>query len=243
MKTIYASKMFMSSSRKSSILAAMQSTINMELVKQLEDYLDDEYKPIDVESETNSNPDTDTGTVNKSNDHDSNDPVSHNTGKPAYKLNPNLNPGLDDDLDSIEDDTTDNLDSEIDNASDAHPELNSASSVSGLSVTANTVLQQNPLIVTQNMFSSLVGEIKGTLNSRSNTNGANRVLIKNDELWIYYNDDINLNSMMPNVIDVLSTANYYYLSFNRLARTDNAIVFDLSDTDTFNTMAGGSNEK
>ena len=48
--------------------------------------------------------------------------------------------------------------------------------------------------------------------------------------------------MMPNVIDVLNAANYYYLVFNRLARTDNAIVFDLTTTDTNNSVDGVQND-
>ena len=96
--------------------------------------------------------------------------------------------------------------------------------------------------MTQNLYSSLVGELKGTLNARSETSGVSRIAIKSEELWIYYNDDVNLNSMMPNVIDVLNAANYYYLVFNRLARTDNAIVFDLTTTDTNNSVDGVQND-
>ena len=42
---------------------------------------------------------------------------------------------------------------------------------------------------------------------------------------IHYNDSINLNNVMEPVISLLSNAGYSYLQFNRLARTENAIVF------------------
>ena len=96
----------------------------------------------------------------------------------------------------------------------------------GKSIVADTIV--NPFV---DLYASLVGianEIKGTLNVRQDTAGVNRVQIKNDELWIYYNDDINLNNVMANVISVLNAANYQYFEFNRLARTDNAIVFAIS---------------
>ena len=48
------------------------------------------------------------------------------------------------------------------------------------------------------------------------------------ELWIHYNDSINLNNVMEPVIAVLNAANYFKLDFNRLARTENAIVFSIT---------------
>ena len=47
---------------------------------------------------------------------------------------------------------------------------------------------------------------------------------------------------MQNTIELLNAASYHYLVFNRLARTDNAIVFDITDTDTSNVLGDGSTE-
>jgi hypothetical protein len=112
--------------------------------------------------------------------------------------------------------------------------------IKGQPIVADTVV--NPFV---NLYADLVNvanEIKGFLNSKQDTTGVNRVQIKNDELWIYYNDDINLNNVMTNVINTLNAANYKYFEFNRLARTDNAMVFTVSveRTDTF---TGATNEK
>jgi len=73
-----------------------------------------------------------------------------------------------------------------------------------------------------------VNLIKGTLNSRDDTKGVSRIFIKNDELWIYYQDKVNLNSVMEPVIYLLNASGYNHLEFNRLARTENAIVFEIT---------------
>ncbi len=48
---------------------------------------------------------------------------------------------------------------------------------------------------------------------------------------------------MSTVIELLNAANYQYLIFNRLARTENAIVFTISVNDTMNNMELIKNEK
>lgn len=73
-----------------------------------------------------------------------------------------------------------------------------------------------------------VESIKGTLNSQQLTCGVTRVAVKDDEVWCYYNDSVNLNEVMVEAIDLVSKAGYSYLEFNRLARSDNAIVFVIS---------------
>ena len=69
--------------------------------------------------------------------------------------------------------------------------------------------------------------IKGTLNSREDTAGVSRIVVKDDELWIHYQDSVNLNSIMEPVIYILNASGYTHLEFNRLARSSNAIVFEI----------------
>lgn len=240
MKSIYASKLFRSSRRQSKILAAMDNPINVELIKQLEEYLDDEYQKLErnlskPDSEDDSSLDTDRADSNKK-----------TTSKPNFSSNPtssapsSLSEKYGDDLDA----ESEELGAELDTSdlnSDADQSANSATSVLKSSIKSSMTLQ-NPLVVTQNLYSSLVGEIKGTLNARNTTCGVSRVNIKNNELWIYYNDDVNLNTVMPNTIDLLNASSYHYLVFNRLARTDNAIVFDITDTDTSSVLGDDSIE-
>lgn len=82
-----------------------------------------------------------------------------------------------------------------------------------------------------------VESIKGTLNSQQLTCGVTRVAVKDDEVWCYYNDSVNLNEVMVEAIDLISKAGYSYLEFNRLARSDNAIVFVIIKNDTARTLA------
>ena len=46
----------------------------------------------------------------------------------------------------------------------------------------------------------VVHELKGALNLQDSTAGVLRVQVKKDELWIYYDDSINLNSIMYPVL-------------------------------------------
>lgn len=86
-----------------------------------------------------------------------------------------------------------------------------------------------------------VSQIAGTLNLNEATAGVKYVRVKHtkqDEVWIYYQDSVNLtkytdtdSSVMEKVIELLQNTNYNYLIFNRVARADNALVFDIDETD------------
>lgn len=78
-----------------------------------------------------------------------------------------------------------------------------------------------------------VESIKGTLNAKDDTSGVSRVGVKDDkEVWVYYNDNVNLNDVMVPVIEQMNASGYNYLEFNRLARSDNAVVFVVLREDT-----------
>lgn len=78
-----------------------------------------------------------------------------------------------------------------------------------------------------------VKDIKGYLNADMETSGVSRVASKDDkEVWVYYNDNVNLNDVMVPVIEALNRPAYTYLEFNRLARSENAVVFVVIKNDT-----------
>ena len=78
-----------------------------------------------------------------------------------------------------------------------------------------------------------VKSVKGLLNANSSTSGVSRVSVRDDkELWVYYNDNVNLNDVMVNVIEFVNASGYSYLEFNRLARSENAVVFVILRCDT-----------
>jgi hypothetical protein len=73
-----------------------------------------------------------------------------------------------------------------------------------------------------------VNVIKGTLNGRAETAGIQRIAVDDKELWIYYEDKVNIGDIMVDVIEALNASAYTYLTFSRLARSNNAIVFDIT---------------
>ena len=76
-------------------------------------------------------------------------------------------------------------------------------------------------------------DIMGMLNAKDDTCGVIRISENQpNEAWIYYNDSTNLNDVMVPVIEQLNRPGYTYLSFNRLARSENAIVFIIIRNDT-----------
>lgn len=112
-----------------------------------------------------------------------------------------------------------------DDSSDTSSSLDNVDSATN--VTASCGVSLPCIDVTDDMRNE-VESIKGTLNSQQLTCGVTRVAVKDDEVWCYYNDSVNLNEVMVEAIDLVSKAGYSYLEFNRLARSDNAIVFVIS---------------
>lgn len=118
-----------------------------------------------------------------------------------------------------------------DNTDEESTNVESSSSSSEI-IESATALYTDPIEASCHCICDYVDveAIRGTLNAREDTNGVSRIFIKEkeNELWIYYQDKINLNSVMEPVISVLNSTGFTNLEFNRLARTDNAIVFEVS---------------
>lgn len=71
-----------------------------------------------------------------------------------------------------------------------------------------------------------IDRLESALNGNSNTQGVIRCAEKDDEIWVYYNDDINISKILPDIMDELDANNITDMSFSRIARSNNAIVFD-----------------
>lgn len=71
-----------------------------------------------------------------------------------------------------------------------------------------------------------IDRLEAALNGNSNTQGVIRCAEKDDEIWVYYNDDINISKILPDIMDELDASNITDISFSRIARSSNAIVFD-----------------
>lgn len=221
---ITASKMYKSSTRKSKILAAIKNPINVSLVEQLAEYVDEEYQylldeqPVEDEDVSVDSELADEPEVDDVGD-DVPEPSAPTGGAPIREP---LAEKYADELSGSPDDIPD-----VPPADSEQPEkvdgTEAATAIQGKPVMADTSVVPEESSVT---LAGVAGEIRGMLNARIDTAGVVRVSVKKaDEVWVYYNDDINLNTVMEPVIRLLGAANYAYLTFNRLARTDNAIVF------------------
>lgn len=202
---ITQSKLFQCSSRQSKILAAMENPINSELLEQLDEYVGDNYRNMlntdeSTESEVGT---TDADTWNF--DEDSTKSSSDSKPSPA-----NFTPNSEKLSEKYEDELSD-----LDNPDSTQTKENSDKSVD-----SSTILSATPITST---VSNLAISVKSTLNASKSTAGVSRVAVKGDEVWVHYIDSINLNSILSSTIEACSL-----LTFNRLARTENAIVFTLN---------------
>ena len=77
-----------------------------------------------------------------------------------------------------------------------------------------------------------INQLKSILNESSSlTYGVSRISERNNEVWVYYNDDVNLNPMLSDIIYTVESSKFKNLEFNRIARSDNAVVFVKVDKD------------
>lgn len=241
---ITASKLYKASSRKKKILAAMSDPINLELVQQLDEYIGDEYKPLidPADSDDSDVEPTETTESKPTSDVDRPSPirsVPSGGGKLSERFGDDLDAEGEADFDATNPDDDWDDDSTSGTADETTPN-SSTKPKAKMKIVAETT-SVNPCAGVHASIDQLAGELKGTLNARSSTAGVIRAAVKDDELWLYYNDSINLNNVMPTVIDLLNAAGYNYLLFNRLARTDNAMVFTLALNDTA-TVVGDEDE-
>lgn len=214
MKSIYCSKLYKASPRKDKIKAAITNPINSELVTQLREYLDDEYKIKEDQAEEVAvvSPEV-TEEIREAAE-----PSTRIVGPSGNAVNMHeteINERVKGPEDHLEDlleldtesapDLEDNLDPEVDaKIGNEDEEIESATSIN-----------------------SSIKDVKDLLNKCVDTQGVSRTSIRNNELWIYYQDSVNLNSIMSPVIECIESSELSNLQFSRLARSDNAIVFDL----------------
>ena len=228
LQRIYSSKLYVTSTRKDRIHAAMQDPINAELVQQLTDYLDEDSQIVLKHAEDNINSETPKSADTQDTDSDSSSHSDGGTSSPHSNgsFTPSFSGSPIDDFgeDELADIDIPEASEESDAPAETSEEPEAVESVTqeGKKITAACQLWNTLDDVVDDC-----GTIKGTLNAREDTKGVNRLEVKEHELWIYYNDDSNLNDKMIEVISVLNSTGYTYLKFNRLARSNNAIVFDI----------------
>lgn len=209
MQAIFNSKLFQASStsQQNKIRAALHNPVNMELVQQLRSYLDEPYrdKSLLQPSEGDEVPDEKIAETDTS----ESDATQNTNSTPRNSTD------VTDDAD---------MDEGLEPPKEEPPKEEPPT---GISVEESTAV-----VGSEQTQSISVDTLKGSINLREDTQGVNRILKKNDEIWIYYEDKVNLNNVMGSVIELVSALGYANLEFNRLARSDNAIVFQIVDDST-----------
>lgn len=225
MKAIFASKIYKGSSveRKNKIQSAVSDPINTELMQQLREYLDDEYI-----SQEYLDPDPDSfGNTEESNSPEGSPsedaPASPRGPAPAHFSAPPMGGP------EIPDEESEDVFDESEEADDLSDEVPEGAESEEGDVAESTRLPKASKVTSCVDVSSISSELKGTLNARDDTNGVSRVRVKDNEVWIHYNDSISLNNVMDTVIDVVFRLGYTYLQFDRLARSENAVVFIIDE--------------
>lgn len=225
MEAIFSAKLFRTSPRQAAIKAALEDPINQELVLQLRKYLDADavQKLADQQAEAHS-------------------PEGSESGMEATDDEKKVVQVIDisetsESSEQIADgDVVD--DPDANEGHDESEDVTSSFAANMVNVTASeevTPIEANPFVVPS------LDTIQGQLNAVEDTCGVIRTKQVGDELWIYFNDKKNLNNLMEAVIDRLGAAGFYQLEFNRLARTDNAIVFQIANIST--EVNNGETEK
>ena len=248
MISIYASKMYRSKSfeERSKIKSAIENPVNAELVKQIKTYLDIPEEPRE-EPKEKSTPGVDTVDTHEA---ESAEQTKLNPSPAKFTPSVAAPHAPSDEAEKPEEsegpvDTSHDIDDDKSQVEEpeAPEELKKAESELTEDERDDTDSSTKPVKSSTGIFqlehskiANAVEEIQGMLNLQDTTAGVSRINVKDNEFWIYYNDDVNLNKTMGAVLELLNASGYNYLTFNRLARSNNAIVFEISFLDTDNKM-------
>ena len=231
MNAIFASKLYKASKHKDKIKAALANPINTELVMQLTEYLDDDEvnqlaDQVDTPRSDESNE------LSDADDKHEDDAESKSSEKirPSQHTERHTAPPADHHLSEAvakSESDENSVEPAEKKTFDVQPQTSESEDVAESTVTTGSSVTANCIIYPQSSTIS-VDAIIGALNAREDTAGVCRAVLRDAELWIHYNDSVNLNNVMEPAIALLNAAGYTMLNFNRLARTENAIVFTIS---------------
>lgn len=234
MEWITTSKLYKGSKNQEKILAAFNSPLNKNLVRQLtsyvdEDYIDDEVDNTEVPNnpeleELSDNEDLDVKKPDKSKNSTSN---TKNVSKASFKPSENFE-SHDNELENSNEDEPNETSKSLENKQDNKEQDNKEDEVEE-STTLKSVASST--YVTVDTVSQAVNEIPGILNLDESTAGVTYTKLKggsSNELWIYYNSESDINQVLDKVNKKLSDSGYYFLEFNRVSRDENAIIFSIN---------------
>lgn len=211
--------MFRSSSRKDHIRANIANPINVELVQQIQDLTDDEDKISNSPSSEESSANTRDRKILKG-------PASSPSGGSYSPSFDDSSEPSDDDIFIPDEENTD------DTLGDSNEENESLDNEDVSDDTSDEEVESSEAITAVVEDESDINQLKSILNEGSSlTYGVSRISERKNEVWIYYNDDVNLNPMLSDIIYTVESSKFKNLEFNRIARSDNAVVFEKVDKD------------
>jgi len=224
-KILSASRLYrsFSTTRQDELIRAANAPMNVKLVQQLAEYIDPEYRtkdylvPDDGSSEQVEDVDLSDDFGDAEEFTDSGDFGGSPPPRPSGGSSPSL------DFDAPPD-----MDLSTDESEETPPE---DADVPGMNVVPDVPGPTDEVSEATNIMNEdIASAIKDILESDESTAGVVRVATRDSdsELWVYYQDKINLNRLMTAVVDSIESHGYNQLTFNRLARTDNAIVFEIN---------------
>jgi len=221
---IISSKLYKSSKRKNAILNAIQDPKNAGLMTQLAEYLDEEYQtPENLEGK----PEVQEAPEGKEGGEEIRPSEGGGAGGGGGAI-----AGLGDGMSLMDTpETEEDLDALMseEGGSDEGADLEGDDGYEPVddTVEESTQVTKQKITACEDIAADQLESLKSSLNLVEETKGVTRISIKNNELWLYYNDDINLNNIMTDVIESVSSLGIDWAEFNRLARSDNAIVFEI----------------
>lgn len=220
---IFSSKLFAVSSRKAEIRAAASNPINQNLMQQLSTALDKSYQKAEYlldEEDQEKLRQAQTESAEPEVEETEESEVTEETGaEPKEHSAPPAKPSnLHSKFKEAEKSMSEDEPSEP--AEGAPADTGSVDTKMEAATDIDNGIEDNGIQDTK----SVADSVKAALNDNAETAGVSRTAVKDDELWVYYEDSINLNKVMASAIETLNTLGYG-LEFNRLARSDNAIVF------------------
>lgn len=209
MDWLYNSKLYKGSKYKSKINAAISNPLNKELVKQLDSYVNVKYVQKLAEE------------IDDLKDRQENleDEVLDSKESPDFNSDAS---NKFENADEIPADSEENIEEAPEKPEDSE-NLAETTKVSGISI-------ESASFVTPSQIYQATTEIPGMLNLRDDTHGALFASVKTgntNEFWIYYDESVDLNSVLGAVNSALLASGYYFLEFNRVSRDENAIVFTI----------------
>ena len=237
---ILASKLYKGCTDRTRILSALESPINSELLQQP---LEDIEAPETAKSVAEETAKAETAETAKSSTEEAPAEDTKSSGMNIKNITSEPKPVKFKAVEKTETEDDAGKETEVTETetevTEEPKDTDSATKLIGTAIKASTMVEY----VTEN-----ADIIKNSLNNIADTAGVVSYLIKDNdgapELWLYYNDEVNLNDMIYSVVSLFNSTGYNMLRFNRLARSNNAIVFDiLSFTEPVKSISELSDEE